>query len=46
VRTAGVENTQYGREVSAAGLDGNADVMFGALPFQALGLTPNFASDC
>lgn len=46
IRTAGVEDTQYGREASAASLDSNNGVLFGALPFQALGLAPSYAGDC
>lgn len=46
IRTAGVEDTQYGREASAASLDSSNGVLFGALPFQALGLAPSYAGDC
>lgn len=46
IRTAGVEDTQYGREASAASLDSNGGVLFGALPFQALELPPSYAGDC
>jgi prepilin-type N-terminal cleavage/methylation domain-containing protein len=50
-RAAGVEDPLYGREVPLAnvgtlvGVDGTGKVMFGALPFQELGLDPSFAGD-
>jgi alpha-tubulin suppressor-like RCC1 family protein/type II secretory pathway pseudopilin PulG len=55
-RNVGVENPNFGREVEAANV-GNAlyiqsagaapdQVYYGALPFQALGLSPSYAGDC
>ena len=52
LRTVGVENPAYGREVlpvNISQLDTTAttpSVTYGALPFQALGLAPSFGSDC
>ena len=46
VRTAGVEDITYGREAALGSLDLSGAVVYGALPFQALGLAPSYAGDC
>jgi prepilin-type N-terminal cleavage/methylation domain-containing protein len=52
MRSAGVEDPLYGRETPtaqvAAVLDSDASgaVLYGALPFQELALSPSFAGDC
>ncbi len=51
VRTAGVEDPAFGREVSLANMaaldtTGTPPVTYGALPFQALNLAPSYAGDC
>jgi alpha-tubulin suppressor-like RCC1 family protein/type II secretory pathway pseudopilin PulG len=45
-RDVGVEGVTYGREAVAANLDVAGTTTWGALPFQALGLAPSYASDC
>lgn len=45
VRTAGVEDPLFGREATS-GLDTSGGITYGALPFQALGLSPSLAGDC
>ncbi len=45
-RNIGVEDPNYGREALAASIVQAAGVSFGAVPFQALGLSPTFGSDC
>ncbi len=45
-RNLGIEDPNYGREALAANIVQAAGVSFGAVPFQALGLSPNFGSDC
>jgi type II secretory pathway pseudopilin PulG len=45
-RDVGVEGVTYGREAVAASLDVAGTTTWGALPFQALGLAPSYASDC
>lgn len=45
-RTVGVEAPTYGREASGGAIDSVAGTSWGALPFQALGLAPSYASDC
>jgi prepilin-type N-terminal cleavage/methylation domain-containing protein len=45
-RNIGIEDINYGREALAAAIDQAGGVSFGALPFQALGLSPTMAGDC
>jgi type II secretory pathway pseudopilin PulG len=45
-RNLGIEDKSFGREATLVTLDSNSGVTFGALPFQALGLSPAYASDC
>lgn len=45
-RNIGVEAVTYGREASGAAIDTAGTTSWGALPFQALGLAPSYASDC
>lgn len=45
-RNIGVEAPTYGREASGAAIDTSGGTSWGALPFQALGLAPSYASDC
>lgn len=45
-RNVGVEAPTYGREASGAAIDIVGTASWGALPFQALGLAPSYASDC
>ena len=51
-RNIGIENIKYGREATVGSADidtygsGATSITYGALPFQALGLSPSFASDC
>ena len=53
-RSLGVNDTSFGREAVLPGQASNIDsianggnpVLIGALPFQTLGLTDNFAADC
>ena len=52
-RNVGIESIKYGRESTAGSADidtyssgTSASISFGALPFQALGLSPSYASDC
>ena len=48
VRTAGVEDVNFGREAPLGELDveGAGKVVFGAVPFQALELAPSYSADC
>jgi prepilin-type N-terminal cleavage/methylation domain-containing protein len=45
-RNVGVESANYGREALAAAIDQVGGVSWGALPFQALGLSPSMGGDC
>lgn len=45
-RNVGVEAPTYGREASGGAIDAAGGTSWGALPFQALGLAPSYASDC
>ncbi len=45
-RNVGVEGVTYGREASGGAIDAAGGASWGALPFQALGLAPSYASDC
>lgn len=51
-RTVGVEDPQYGREIDGAipaqvaELDSRAGAIFGAIPFQTLGISAQDAADC
>ncbi len=45
-RNVGVEAVTYGREASGGAIDAAGGASWGALPFQALGLAPSYASDC
>ena len=45
-RNVGIEAVTYGREASGAAIDTVGTTSWGALPFQALGLSPSYASDC
>ena len=45
-RNISIEDINYGREALAAVITQAGGVSFGALPFQALGLTPSMAGDC
>lgn len=45
-RNVGRSDPLYGREAAPAALDANGGVLFGALPFQAIGLSPSYGADC
>jgi prepilin-type N-terminal cleavage/methylation domain-containing protein len=46
MRTVGVESPMFGRAATAGQLDTAGSITYGALPFQALGLSPSYAGDC